>query len=82
MPIKPALGGVVCQWGGSGGGGGGGGGGDAYAATQTTLLHMKRLNQTESPIFLCSLFPMAIPFDFYYIFLTLEITGLLWIIGK
>ena len=25
--------------------------GDAYAASQTTVLHMKRLNQTESPIF-------------------------------
>ena len=30
----------------------------AYAASQTTVLHMKRLNQTESPIFitLCFLF--------------------------
>ena len=24
----------------------------AYAASQTTVLHMKRLNQTESPIFM------------------------------
>ena len=24
----------------------------AYAASQTTMLHMKRLNQTESPIFI------------------------------
>ena len=29
---------------------GGGGGGGAYAASQTTVLHMKRLNQIESPI--------------------------------
>ena len=36
---------------------GGGRGGGAYAASQTTVLHMKRLNQTESPIFviLCGL---------------------------
>ena len=36
-----------------GGGGGGGRGGGAYAASQTTVLHtcMKRLNQTESLIF-------------------------------
>ena len=36
---------------------------------KTTVLHMKRLNQTESPIFviLCSLFPKAILFDFYFI---------------
>ena len=27
------------------------GGGGAYAALQTTVLHMKRLNKTESPIF-------------------------------
>ena len=27
------------------------GGGGAYAASQTTVLHMKKLNQTESPIF-------------------------------
>ena len=29
---------------------GGGGGGGAYAASQTTVLHMKRLNQSECPI--------------------------------
>ena len=29
----------------------GGGWGVAYAASQTTVLHMKRLNQTVSPIF-------------------------------
>ena len=29
-----------------------GGGGGGYAASRTTVLHMKRLNQTESPIFL------------------------------
>ena len=28
----------LCQW--------------AYAASQTTMLHMKRLNQTESPVFM------------------------------
>ena len=28
-----------------------GGGGGAYAASQTTVLHMKRLNQTDYPIF-------------------------------
>ena len=28
-----------------------GGGRGAYSASQTTMLHMKRLNQTESPIF-------------------------------
>ena len=33
------------------GGGRGKGGGGAYAAPQTTILYMKRLNQTESPIF-------------------------------
>ena len=33
------------------GGEGGGGGMGAYVATQTTVLHMKRRNQTESPIF-------------------------------
>ena len=47
----------------------------AYAASQTTVLHMKRhmkrLNQTESPIFvilcvfMCSMFPKAILFDIY-----------------
>ena len=48
MPLKPALeGGCVC----GGGGGGGEGGGRAYAASQTTMLHMKRLDKTESPIF-------------------------------
>ena len=37
---------------GAGGGGGGGGGRGAYAASQTTVLHnIKRLNQTECPIF-------------------------------
>ena len=30
---------------------GGGGGEGAYAASQTTVVHMKRLDQTESPIF-------------------------------
>ena len=57
---------------GSGGGGGGGGGegeggedkfrggGKGNTASQTTVLHIKRLNQTEYPIFrdfVCSLFP-------------------------
>ena len=52
-------------------GGGGGKEGGAYAASQTTVLHMKRLNQTKSPIFsdfrdlVCSLFPKAILFYFY-----------------
>ena len=60
----------VCVWGGGGvgwGEGGGAGGGGAYADSQTTVLHMKKLNQNESPIFviLCSLFPKAILFDFY-----------------
>ena len=32
--------------------GGGGGGRDTYAASQTTVLHMKRLNQTESTVFI------------------------------
>ena len=44
------------------------GGGWGYAASQTTMLHMKRLNKTESPIFeifVCSLFPNAILFYFY-----------------
>ena len=31
--------------------GGGGGDGGAYVASQTIVLHMKRLNQTESPNF-------------------------------
>ena len=41
-----------------GGGGGGVGRCEAYAASQTTVLHMKRPNQIESPIFviLCVLF--------------------------
>ena len=55
--------------------------GVAYAASQTTVLHMKRLNQTESPIFviLCVyLFPKAILFDFYYIAL---LSGLFVICG-
>ena len=30
---------------------GGVGGGGAYAASQTAVLHMKKLNQIESPIF-------------------------------
>ena len=40
----------------------------AYAASKNTVLHMKRLSQTESPIFLIlfSLFPKAILFYFYY----------------
>ena len=42
IPLKPALG--------EGAGGGGGGDGDV-AASQTTVLHMKRLNQTESLFF-------------------------------
>ena len=40
----------------------------SYLVLQTTVLHMKRLNQTESPISpetLCSLFPKAILFYFY-----------------
>ena len=44
------------------------GGGGAYAASQTTVLHMKRLNLTESGIFviLCVfLVPKAILFYFY-----------------
>ena len=45
----------VCVWG--GGGGGAEWGSRAYAASQTTVLHMKKLNQTESPIIviLCGL---------------------------
>ena len=41
---------------------------DIYSASQTTVSHMKRLNQTESTIFvifMCSLFPKAILFDIY-----------------
>ena len=40
-----------------------------YAASQTTVSHMKRINQAESPIFVifvCSLFPKAILFDCYF----------------
>ena len=39
--------------------------GGAYVASQTTVLHMKRLNQTESPIFvfLCVFF-----FFFFFFF--------------
>ena len=53
IPLKP----VIAGWGVGGG----------YAASQTTMLHMKRHNNTESPIFVisCSLFPKAILFDFY-----------------
>ena len=43
MPLKPALG---------LGGGGGGRGWGAYATSQTTVLHMNRLNQTEFLVFL------------------------------
>ena len=46
-----------------------GGGGGAYAAPQTTVLHMKRFNQTESPIFVIYVFfvfSKAILFDFYF----------------
>ena len=49
--------------------GGGAGGGGAYASSQATVVHMKRLNQTESPNFrdfVCSLFPKAILFYFYF----------------
>ena len=45
-------------------------GAGAYAASQATVLHMKRLNQTESPIFLilCVLcFQRLSFFDFYII---------------
>ena len=45
------------------------GGRGAYAAPKITLSHIKRLNQTESPIFcdlMCSLFPKAILFGFYF----------------
>ena len=44
-------------------------GAGAYAASQTTVLHMKRLNQTEPPIFVnfvCSSFPKAILFYLFY----------------
>ena len=40
----------------------------AYAASQTTVLHMRRLNQTESPIFVISCVPCLQRkyfFDFY-----------------
>ena len=42
----------------------GGGGGEASTASQTTVLHMKRLSQTESPIFviLCVLCFQRQPF--------------------
>ena len=42
-------------------------GGQAYVASQTTVLHMKRFNHTESPIFviLCVLC-FQILFDFYW----------------
>ena len=49
-------------WWGLSGGGGGWRGWRAFAAPQTTLLNMRRLNKTESPIvvlFLCSLFLYA-----------------------
>ena len=52
-----------------GGVGGAGAGAGAYAASQTTMLHMKRLSQTESPIFviLCVLcFQRQSFFEFYF----------------
>ena len=50
--------------GGGAGGGGGGAGGGAYAAYQTTVLHIRRLNQTKSSIFviLCVLCFQRKPF--------------------
>ena len=51
---------------GRGGGGVKAGSRDAYAASQTTVLHIKRLNQTESLIFVIFLFQKAIRFDFYF----------------
>ena len=72
--LKPVLGSVlgrcVCVLGGGGGGGvgggGGGKGGGAYAALKTAKLYMKRLNKTESPIFvlLCVLCIQRQPFRF------------------
>ena len=53
--FKPALGGE-----------GWGDGVGAYAASQTTVLHMKRLSQTDFRNFMCSLFPKAIIFDPYF----------------
>ena len=46
---------------------GGGEGAGAYAALQNTLLHMKRLNKTGSPIFvpLCILCFQGSLLDFY-----------------
>ena len=60
IPLKPALVG--------GGAWGGGGGRGTYAASQTRVLYMRRLNQTESPILVISmrcLFPKTILFDLY-----------------
>ena len=58
IPVKPEL-----------GGGGGKGGRGAYAASQTIVLHMKRLNHTVSDYrdFVCSLFPRAILSDFCFL---------------
>ena len=50
----------------------------AYAASQTTVLHLKRLSQTESPIFvfLCVLcFQRQSLFYFYYFVLLLLLSG-------
>ena len=50
-------------------GGEGKGRGHAYAISRTTVLHMKRLNQTKSPVFiiLCVLlFPKSTLIDFYF----------------
>ena len=51
------------------GGGCGGGGGRMYVASRTTLLHIKRLNKTESPIFflLCVLCLQRQPFRLLFI---------------
>ena len=69
--------------------GGGGEGGLAYAAVQTTVLLMKRLNQTESPIFviLCVLcfqrqsfltfiVIVAIPWLFSYLYCKSDVSAI------
>ena len=67
------------------GGRGGGRGGGAYATSQTTVLHMKRLSQTESPLFmiLCVLFFQRQSFlTFILLFLSLYVFACMfwWIV--
>ena len=45
----------------------------AFAASQITLLHIKRFNKTESPIFLCVLCFKKQTFTFLFLFLLIRI---------